>query len=350
MARRVTWAIPGDIATLSGGYAYDRRIIAELRELGWEVDVVGLGDGFPVPNLAQKARAEALLRAMAPGHPIVVDGLAFGALPEIAARLHRARPTVALVHHPLALETGLAAEEAARLEQSERAALASSRYVVATSRWTADLLALRFGVAAERISVVPPGTDRAPWSTGGGPGPLRLISVGAVVPRKGFDILIEALAGLAHLSWHLAIVGDRRRDAAAVARLDSLIARYGLARRVDCLGTVSAAHLAELYDRADLFVLASQFEGYGMAFAEALARGLPIVGTTGGAVSHVVPAAASRLVAPGDVAALANALRELLEDGDARRALAAAARAAATRLPSWSESAAKFSDLLTLLA
>jgi glycosyltransferase involved in cell wall biosynthesis len=349
VARRVTWAIPGDIATLTGGYAYDRRIIVELRRLGWEVDVVGLGDGFPRPSAAQKAKAEALLLAAASDHPLVADGLAFGALPEIAGRLHPTRPVVALVHHPLALETGLTAEETAELERSERAALASTRWVVSTSRWTADLLVERFGVAPDRMAVVNPGTDRAPLARGSGDGPVSLISVGAVVPRKGFDVLVEALAPLAHLRWRLTIVGDRQRDAAAVARVDALIAHHELEQRIDCLANVSPQRLVELYVGADLFVLASRFEGYGMAFAEALAHGLPVVGTTGGAAPHTVPAAASRLVAPGDVAQLTEALRELIEDDGRRHALAAAARAAAARLPSWSDSGAKFSNLLARL-
>jgi glycosyltransferase involved in cell wall biosynthesis len=350
VAKRVTWAIPGDIATLTGGYAYDRRIIAELRHLGWTVDVVGLGDGFPTPSAAQKASAEAFLLAAPASHPIVLDGLALGALPEIAARLHRERPVVALVHHPLALETGLSTAQSERLAISERAALASTQGVVATSRWTADLLVERFGVPPGGVAVVVPGTDRRPPSSGSGGGPLRLISVGAVVPRKGFDILVEALAPLADLHWHLVIVGDRQRDAAAVARLDGLIARYGLEQRIDCRANVSPAHLAELYGCADLFVLASHFEGYGMAFAEALAHGLPIVGTTGGATPYTVPAGAGRLVAPGDFAALSEALRELIEHPNRRRVLAAAARAAAATLPSWPESAVKFRDLLARLS
>ena len=346
MARRVSFAIPGDIATLTGGYVYDRRIMAELERVGWEVGVIALGDGFPRPSTAQKANAEARLLDVATPHPLVVDGLAFGALPEVAARLHETRPVVALVHHPLALETGLTTEQACQLEISERAALVSTRYVVATSRWTADLLLARYGVARDRMAVVVPGTDPAPAATGSGGGPLRLLSVGAVVPRKGFDILIEALAPLAHLHWQLAIVGDRGRDAAAVARLDGLIAHYGFEQRVACLGTLSADRLAGLYRRSDLFVLASRLEGYGMAFAEALAHGLPIVGTTAGAIGETVPVAASRLVAPGDIVALSKALRELIEEDGLRRALAAGARAAAAMLPSWSESGARFSDLL----
>ena len=350
MARRLGWAIPGDIATISGGYAYDRRMIAELGRLGWEVDLIGLGDGFPLPSPRQKAEAEARLLSARGDCPVVVDGLAFGVLPEIAALLRRSRPLVALVHHPLALETGLTADEAARLQASEREALASAHHVVATSPWTAELLADRFGVKPERLLVVPPGTDRVPLATSSSDGTLRLISVGAIGPRKGFDLLVEALAQLTPLPWRLAIAGDRERDAAAVARLDGLIVRHGLERRVDSLGKVSPERLAALYAGADLFVLASRFEGYGMAFAEALAHGLPVIGTTGGATPHTVPASAGRLVAPGDVDALAGALRSLIEDNPLRHRLAAGARAAAAALPSWAQSGATFSDLLTPLA
>ncbi len=346
VTRRTIWAIPGDIETVTGGYAYDRRIIAELGRLGWQVELLGLGDGFPWPSPAQKAGAEACLRALPTGPPIIVDGLAFGALPEAAAELQRTRRVVALVHHPLAIETGLTERQAQQLLASERAALASTHRIVATSPWTADLLVERFGVAADKLTVILPGTDRVPFATGGAGRPINLLSVGAIVPRKGFDLLVEALAPLAALPWRLAIAGDRERDGAAAADLDNLIARHGLGERIDVLGKVSPQRLAALYDSADLFVLASRFEGYGMAFAEALAHGLPVIGTTGGATRQTVPACAGRLVAPDDVGALTETLRALIEDDAGRRAFAAGARAAAARLPSWADSGAAFSEVL----
>lgn len=346
MAKRLTWAVPGDIATVTGGYAYDRRIIAELTRLGWDVEVIGAGDGFPRPSIRQKAEAESRLLAAPSDRPMVVDGLAFGVLPELALTLHRTRPLVALVHHPLGLETGLSDEESGQLLTSERAALSSTHSVVATSAWTGNLLIERFGVPPDRLSVILPGTDRAPFATGSRGDPLRLISVGAIGVRKSFDILVEALAALADLSWHLTIVGDRERDAAAVARLDKSIARHGLRARIDCAGKVSPERLEALYAGADVFVLASRFEGYGMAFAEALAHGLPVIGTTGGATPYTVPLTAGRLAPPGDVAGLTAALREVISDHDLRQRLAAGARDASTKLPTWSESAAKFSQLL----
>ena len=346
--RHVTWAIPGDIQTVTGGYAYDRRIIAELQRLGWEVELVSLGDGFPRPSARQKALAEARLLATEPHHPIVIDGLAFGVLPQAAAALHRTHAVVALVHHPLALEIGLTARDSEVLLASERAALASTRHVIATSPWTADVLIERFGVARERITVILPGTDRASFAIGNNTPPC-LLSVGAIGPRKSFDLLVEALAPLADRSWRLVIAGDRTRDPAAAARLDVVIAQHDLAGRIEVMGKVSADQLETLYAAADLFVLPSRFEGYGMAFAEALAHGLPVIGTTGGATPYTVPASAGRLVLPGDVAALTEALRALIDDDDLRRTLATGARAEATRLPSWAESGAQFSAQLTRL-
>ncbi|HEY4167442.1 MAG TPA: glycosyltransferase family 4 protein [Reyranella sp.] len=348
MARHINWAVPGDIQTVTGGYAYDRRVIAELERLGWKVELVGLGDGFPRPTIQQKAFAQARLLATAPDRPIVIDGLAFGALPDAATALHRTHPVIALVHHPLALETGLMAHESKALLASERAALASTRHVITTSPWTADVLTERFGVARERMTVILPGTDRAPFAAGNNT-PLCLLSVGAIGVRKSFDLLVEALAPLTDRPWRLVIAGDRTRDPAATARLDGLIAQHRVGERIDVPGTVSPDQLEALYAGADLFVLTSRFEGYGMAFAEALAHGLPVIGTTGGATPYTVPASAGRLVAPGDIAALTGTLRELIDNDDLRRTLAAGARAAAARLPSWAGSGVAFSDLLTRL-
>ena len=346
MAKRVAFAIPGDLETRTGGYAYDRRIITELRQLGWLVDVVSLGDGFPMPSEEQQGVALRRLMAAPAVGPIVIDGLALGVLPEAAAALRQTRPIVALVHHPLACETGLTPATAERLGESERAALAAVHRIVATSEATAELLVESFSVPRERLRVIPPGTDPVPQATGSGSEQLRLLSVGAIVPRKGFDVLVEALSALTDLPWQLTIVGDRSRDPGTVERLEALIVRHELQGRIKCVGVVSGERLGALYAAADLFVLASHFEGYGMAYAEAIAYGLPIIGTTGGAIPQTVPASASRLVPPGNVAALAQAMHEVMANADRRRALAAGASAAAAKLPSWTHSGEAFSRLL----
>ena len=208
MVGRVAFAVPGDLATPTGGYAYDRRMIAELGRLGWTIEVVNLGDGFPRPSPEQRKIAQDRLMAVAAGRPIVIDGLAYGVLPEVASQLCSRHPLIALVHHPLALESGLSATQADQFRASERAALAAAKRVVATSAATARLLAAEYGVPADRIVVAYPGTDRAPAAHGSNDGIVRLLAIGAVVRRKGFDVLLAALATLADLPWRLS---DRRR-------------------------------------------------------------------------------------------------------------------------------------------
>ena len=336
---RTAFAVPGDLATATGGYVYDRRIIAELRVLGWQIDVVSVGDGFPQPNDDQRAVASERLEALPARIPIVIDGLALGALPEAAERIARRAPLVALVHHPLALEAGLSPADARRLFESERKALAAARSVIVTSRATAQRLNADYGVPPKRITVATPGTDRGVPAKGSLDGNLHLLSVGAVVPRKGFDVLIAALASITRLPWRLTIAGDLTRSPDTAAKLEADIARHRLADRVDLLGVVSPQQLAALYSSADVFVLASHFEGYGIAYAEAMAHGLPIIGTTGGATVDTVPSTAGVLVEPGNVEALTRALLMVIENEEERRRLAHGALAAAADLPTWESTA-----------
>ena len=348
--KRFAFAVPGDLATPTGGYAYDRRMMTELGNLGWQIDLLDLGEGFPWPDEATRATAQSRLLAMPADRSIVVDGLALGVLPETASRLAGRNPLLALVHHPLALEWGLSVKQADALRASERAALAAVQGVVVTSAATAKLVASDYGVPAERIAVARPGSDPAPMSQASQDGVVRLLSVGAIVPRKGFDVLITALATLTDLSWRLTIAGDRTRDRNAAARLDADIARHALGDRIAAPGAVSPQRLAALYAEADVFVLASHFEGYGMAYAEAVAHGLPVIGTSAGAIPDTVPADAGLLVDPGDSFALARALRRVIGDADLRRRLASAARAAAPQLPTWRHSAEIFARALETLA
>lgn len=346
MVRRAAFAVPGDLASPTGGYAYDRRMIAELERLGWQIDIVGLGDGFPRPSEARRAIALERLMDVPAGQAVVVDGLALGVLPEEAAEVAAAHPLIALVHHPLALESGLSHSQAAAMRESERAALAAARCVIVTSPATARALIADYDVAENRISVALPGNDPVPAAKTKGGGVVNLLSIGSIVPRKGFDILIAALAQVTDLSWHLTMAGDRTRNANAAAQLDADIVRFDLGSRVTVLGAVSDERIAELYADADLFVLASRHEGYGMAFSEAIARGVPVLATTAGAIPETVPEEAGLLVPPDDVDAFAAGLRRLIADAAERGRLAAGARAAARKLPRWQASAKIFSAAL----
>ena len=346
MVKELAFVVPGELSTPTGGYAYDRRIIEELRSAGWTVEVVSLADAFPHPTVAQRKAAVTRLLAIPKGRAVVVDGLAYGVLPEAAVEICCERPVIALVHHPLALETGLSDEQATRLRFSERDALACARRVIVTSAATARVLVASYGVPKEKITVAPPGTDIAAAAQARTEGIVRLLAVGSIVPRKGYDVLIAALAALSELPWTLSIAGDRTRNPSCAAQLENDIARFGLANRVALRGAVSDADLAELYQGADLFVLPSRFEGYGMAFAEALAHGLPVIGTTAGAIPETVPEGAGVLVPPDDAQLLAAALRRLIENVDERRRMSACALAASTEQPTWSASAKLFAQAI----
>ena len=345
--KRLIFAIPGDLATVTGGYIYDRRIIEELRLQGWQVQVLGLGDGFPYPSRATHQQACERLLALEPGVPIVVDGLAFGVLPEVAAALHQRHPVVALVHHPLAFETGLSVEQSATFKDTEWRALKHVTRVCVTSPATAQTVIEHFKVPGVRLDSVLPGTDRVVRKVGMlRQGPVQLLSVGSVIQRKGFDVLLAALATLTELSWQLTIAGDLTRDAVAVAQLHHDLERFSLTKRVHVLGTIETAGLQTLYQQADIFVLASRFEGYGMAYAEALAHGLPVIGTTAGAIPNTVPLTAGLLAEPGDVQSLTQALEQLPQDHALRERLAHGACLAAAQQPSWADSATLFAQTI----
>jgi glycosyltransferase involved in cell wall biosynthesis len=340
----VVFAVPGDLNTPTGGYIYDRRVIGLLPEFGWQVRHLQLPGDYPAPAEASlKATREALAKTW-PEALLVIDGLAFGAMPTDIIDGARRR-IVALVHHPLALETGIDERRAEYLVRTERDALARTAHVIVTSPSTADLLVERFGVAPSRISVAEPGTEAAARATGDN-GPPRLLGVGSVTARKGYDVLVEALACIADLEWESRIVGSLDRDSAAVKVVRAAISRAKLDARVHLLGSLGEKELDEEYRRARLFVLPSHFEGYGMAFAEALSRGLPVVGCVGGAVAATVPADAGILVPPGDVNMLAAGLRRLLTDPSELARRSDAAWSHAQRLPRWRDTARKFADAL----
>jgi glycosyltransferase involved in cell wall biosynthesis len=344
--RRAVFAIPGDLDSPTGGYAYDRRMIAELRRLGWTIEPLALSGRFPAPDAATLAETYRILARLPIGLPIIVDGLALGALPEIGSHLGPDHRLVAMVHHPLALESGVTPERAAMLRVSERAALRTARAVIVNSRATAAVLTAEFDVPANHITVAWPGTDHAAITPVAGSDVPRLLSVGSVVPRKGFDLLVAALATLKELPWTLTIVGDDGRDPATTQAVRRAIDVAGLGSRITLTGTLPAAELPKRYAAADVFVLASRYEGYGMAYAEAIAHGLPVIGTTAGAIAEAVPEGTGILVPPDDVPALADALRHMLRNPAARRGFAEAARQAALRQPRWADSAALFASAL----
>jgi glycosyltransferase involved in cell wall biosynthesis len=344
----VVLALPGDPDQRTGGYIYDRRMVAELEAMGIEASILSLPMLFPEPEESDLRTAEARLAAVPRDHVLIVDGLALGVMPDVAARLSTSRDIVALVHHPLAEETGLDAETVAGLRESERAALSSCARVIVTSPATARRVARDYGVPADAITVVEPGTAPAPLSPAwDGSGPLRIVCVATLTPRKGQVDLIAGLARLpAERDWRLDLYGATDRDPPYAARVRQAIAAAGLEDRIAIHGEVSPEGLSRAYGAAHLFALPSHLEGYGMALTEALAHGLPILSTTGGAIPDTVPPQAGILVAPGDDAAMADALERILTDRTTYARLRGHAQAVRAALPDWPDQARRLAGTL----
>lgn len=333
--------VPGPFDAISGGTIYDRHIVEGLRALGETVTVVELPGSHPNPDEAATEGARAALRDIPADARIVIDGLGLPAFLPLAQDLAERR-AVALIHHPTALEHGFPDASRTVLKAKERALFGAVARIICTSPLTARRLPEEFGADPLRIGVVEPGTEPAPRAAGsGGPG-CAILSVGTLVPRKGHDVLMRALARLTDLEWSLTIVGDDRRDPAHAHGLRALAEELGIAARVAFAGEVTGAALEALYHHADLFALATKWEGYGMAAAEAMARGLPLAITAGGAIAEVV-AKGSAIVSPvDDVVSLSKGMRRPIFDTALRADMADAAWAGGQALPRWPDRAAAF--------
>lgn len=337
------FAIPGDINTLTGGYAYDRRLIAELHALGHKTEPLHLSNQFPVPDAEALAGAAAQFAALPDQALVIADGLAYGVMDTIAEQHAERLNIIALCHHPLMLEAGLSPAQAQQLFLSEQRALNAAKAVIVTSHMTGKILTEQFAIPSTKITVALPGTDPQTFASCIGYPPV-LLTLATLTRRKAHDLLIDALARIKHLEWSTRFVGGMDFDPAWTALLKHKVATYGLEERILFIGNV--ADSASEYASADLFVLPSLFEGYGMAFAEALSFGVPVVAARVGAVPDVVPDSAGILVAPQDSIALADALQKLLTDTSLRKTLQAGAQAAALNLPSWKDTAAAVTHLI----
>lgn len=323
-----TFAIPGDLTTKTGGYIYDAKVIAAS---GGAARPLALPAGFPFPTAAELDETRATL--MAAKGPLLIDGLAYGALPATLID-DLPHPIVALCHHPLGHEPGLAKDIAARLIAAERAALDRAAHIIVTSETTKRTLISDFGQKPDRITVAAPGLDRTRPARPG-PGAPVILTVASLTHRKGHDVLIRALARIRKLEWTCLCAGPDDRDAAVTTALRAQITEADLTGRVHLIGPQSDEELDRLYARATIFCLPSRYEGYGMVFAEAMMHGLPIVACDTGAVADLVPRTAGRLVPVDDDAAMAAALTDLLHNPILRSSMGGRGRQHSMSMPGW---------------
>jgi glycosyltransferase involved in cell wall biosynthesis len=327
----------------SGGNTYDRRLCHGLAAMGWSVRVHAVPGPWPHPDPAAHAVLADVVESLPDRAVVLLDGLVASTAPDVLVPHTSRLRLVALVHMPL----GCDANDGAR--ERERAVLSAAAAVVTTSGWGRRTLLELYGLAGERIHVAEPGVAAAglaPGSASAG----ALLCVAAVIPGKGHDVLVDALATVTG-AWHCLCLGSLERDPAFAERLRRRVLDRGLDGRVRFAGPRSRRDLARSYLAADVLVLASRAETYGMVVTEALARGLPVVAADVGGVPEALGHGArgirpGLLVAPDDPVALGGALRAWLGDADLRLRLRRAARERRAALPRWSATASVVGGVL----
>ena len=337
------FVVPGDINTQTGGYIYDRKVISELRASGFSVSVLSLSDTFPNPSVDDQRLAYEQLTRVKVKPPMIIDGLALGALdPETVSAI--SSPIIGMIHHPLAYETGLDADTSRRLFETEFENLRKVDKVIAPSHFIKQLLVEKYQLDKGLITVATPGIDLDPLPASPAQPPL-ILSVGIMASRKGHDVLLRALSKITEASWQAVIVGSTR-DQHYLDDLVALRAELGLESRVKFLGQLSQEELAEYYSRASVFALATRHEGYGMVFAEAMANGLPIVSCKAGATAETVGEQAGILTDVDSPEMFADALRTVIDDRKLHARMSSASKLRASQLGTWSDTASVFEKAL----
>jgi glycosyltransferase involved in cell wall biosynthesis len=326
-----------DPARSSGGNAYDRRVCRGLAALGWAVHEHPVPGAWPRPGAAGHGALERAVRQIPDGAVVLIDGLIASAAPEALVPQARRLRQIVLVHMPLGHRPPDG--EAGAVRARERAVLSAAAAIVTTSAWSRRRLAELYALAADRVHVAEPGVDAAglaPGSTAGD----SLLCVAAVAPDKGHDVLLDALAMAADLSWTCACVGSLDREPAFADGVRRRARDGGLGDRMRFTGPRTGPELDRAYAAADLLVLASHAETYGMVVTEALARGLPVIAAEVGGVTEALGhgddgTRPGMLVPPGDAAALSAALRAWLTNAELRGRLRRAARQRRASLRGW---------------
>jgi hypothetical protein len=342
----INFIIPGDISLPTGGYRYDREILQAWSNLDTPYNLISLEGDFPFPSEQDRAKAIRQIANMPDCDIAVVDGLAGGAMPEFMAQLSKQTSVIALIHHPLCLENGLSSEDQEILNAHEKEGLQFVKGIITTSIITAGTVSSLFGIPQEQIGTVLPGVDRGRPTKPRLSGQVNLLCIGSVIERKGHTYLIEALSSLTHYDWHLDCIGMLDETSKLFAKISKLIESHNLSSRITLHGAVSEETIDMAYQSADVFVLPSLYEGYGMAYAEAIVRGIPVIGTTAGAIPKTVPEDCGILVEPGRSDQLAAALEALISNSDKRIRYHRAALAREPEFPHWGRSAEQFLELI----
>lgn len=356
MKLKCHFVIPGSLNQISGGYLYDKHIIDQLKASDHEIIIHEIEGSFPIVEDHTKRSLIKIVEKMPMNEIVIIDGLALIASERILQEFHDRIRFVGLIHHPLYMETGLSDKEREFLFDVESMLILRFKHLITTSEYTKNELR-KLNVPDRLISVVRPGiiknrarlldkTKQEMRKTK----IVKLLCVASFIPRKGYWELIEALSQSKSGNWELTCIGGTDWNKEYFVKIQMKIKNSGLSSKIAIVGEVAYQQLRNYYLAADIFVLPSYYEGYGMVFGEALNFGIPIISTTGGAIPSVVPPNAGILTEPGNINQLVTALSSLIDNPEQRKLLSRGALNEAKLLPTWKQSGAEFERILLRLS
>ncbi len=343
---RIGLVIYGSLDTLTGGYLYDRLMVEAWRARGHQVILFALPWRGYARHLRDNFNYSFFRRLQTAALDVLIqDELNHPSLvwlnPRLRARV--AYPILSLVHLVKASEWRPAWQNRG-YGWLERRYWQTVDGFIYNSQDTRRLVEGMLRTSPPGV-VVYPGRDHIsplPRAARIDDQLLRIISVGNVVRRKGLHTLLAALARLGRDDWQLTVIGSLTMEPAYVAGLRAFMHTHDLTDRVAFCGAVPNEEIAPYLAASDLFVMVSQYEGFGMVYLEALAAGLPVIASTAGAAGEIVRHEQEGfLLPPEDPAALADLLRRLLSNPAVLLPLSRAARARWRQFPTWAEGAEK---------
>ena len=337
--------IPGDINTLTGGYIYDKRIAEGLRFKAHDVQVHILAGDFPFPSPESRKVCLESMTIIPKNEAIIIDSLVFGAIPELLREIKQYHPIIALVHLPLSVNSELAGNNQTMIRKLEEEAFSYADLIIVSSSFTKNLIE-QAGINPDLIKVVIPGVEPNTKKQNYSILPRKLITISNYTRNKGYLLLVDALSGLKHLDWTLDCYGDDSFDPEYVKEISEMIEGNKLTGRIFLHSSISGMELSNAYVNSDALIHPSEFESYGMVLTEALAHGIPVVASTGGAVTQTVPATMAVFFKPNDRQSFQDAIEQLFLDQDKYHNLCMEASSYINQAQTWEISVFDFESVL----
>jgi glycosyltransferase involved in cell wall biosynthesis len=346
----IRFLVPANVLHNSGGNVYNAKLAHGLRGLGVKVEMLAVDGSWPDSTAKERRRVGSLMGAWEPQAEVspcrvtIVDGLAACGVPdEIEYAASAGQRVFVLLHMPSLSHA-----------DGEKRALRAAAGVICTSSWAAEAVKERYGITSSRVAL--PGTDPAPVAAGSDP--PHIVAVAALLPNKDQLLTVAALAGLQDLAWTASLVGADDADPGYGELVRTAVTSQGMEQRVRLTGQLEGQELETEWHRADLSLLVSRAETFGLVVTESLAHGIPVIVREGtgavealglaaepnvlpGNTADALPGTAIELPGPdsGHPAVLATTIRRWLSESQLRSSWREAALAARNRLPGWDSTA-----------